>query len=136
MKRWSGAISLVAVLAASLPAIATIPDPETYAYIKSRYSLLLHEGRDGCAYYANPKAIAGRANQRRLPVLLASGVNGGSMCNGMFEFRSLLVDCDTNLITYTDTVGSPADWKSQQYVDPDIIAKVCPLSFQTEKIPQ
>lgn len=130
------AIALSWVALGQSAAIAALPDVETYNFVTRKYSLLMRQSRDGCVFYTDPEFIVARSekpdrsdkNIRQLIVLQTMARDGGSACNGVFQFKYADVNCRTNEITYTDGVGSPASWKTTRYFDPAMSKKICALS--------
>lgn len=116
-------------------AIAALPDVETYNFVTKKYSLLMRQSRDGCAFYADPEFIVARSekpnrtdkNIRQLIVLQTADKNSGSGCSGVFQFLYADVNCRTNQISYTDAIGSPAAWKTNRYSDSAMTKKICAL---------
>jgi hypothetical protein len=85
-----------------------LPDTETYDFVKGKYTSLLDEDRGGCGYYARPEAISQNGEIRELTVLHTAGPSGGTMCNGVFSFKVLRVDCNTAEIpTLTESLLLP-----------------------------
>jgi hypothetical protein len=117
----------VCILTIASPTPAALPDRETYDFVTSRYTLLLEQTRSGCGYYANPDTLYVKGNDRGLLVLLMRGNPGGSLCNGVFEFKNLEVRCKTGEIAYIDRIGSPANWKEEWYSNPGVAKQVCAL---------
>lgn len=114
----------------TLPALAALPDQETYEFVSQRYNLPIENTRGGCTYYANPDTLYQNRNNpaiRGLSVLLMRGEQGGSMCNGVFEFKDLTVNCQTEEVVYSDRIGSPATWNDQPYVNSGLASEVCAL---------
>lgn len=117
----------------SLTAWADGPDRETTEYILKRYTVAVDSTRGGCTIYANPKAVyqGEKANQRVLPVLQIRGELGGTLCNGVFEFKTLEVNCATKQVAYVERIGSPSMWEEPKFYDDDDTAqKVCALPVQ------
>ena len=117
-------------LATTVPARAALPDQETYDFVTERYSLLLENTRGGCSNYANPDTLSQASDNSPLlsvNVLQTRGEVGGSMCNGVFEFKELSVNCQTAEVMYRDLIGSPANWTEQPYQNEDLANKVCSL---------
>ncbi|MBW4443690.1 MAG: hypothetical protein KME10_21155 [Plectolyngbya sp. WJT66-NPBG17] len=116
-------------------AFAALPDVETYNFAIRKYSLLMRQSRDGCAFYADPEFIVARSektngsdkNIRQLIVLQTADKDSGSGCSGVFQFQYADVNCRTNQITYTDAIGSPASWKTDRYSDSAMTKKICAL---------
>ncbi|NJR51865.1 MAG: hypothetical protein HC780_22095 [Leptolyngbyaceae cyanobacterium CSU_1_3] len=48
----------------------------------------------------------------------------------MFRFVWLDVNCQTNLATYTNAIGSPANWHISREIDAETTQKICALSPQ------
>jgi hypothetical protein len=118
----------VAIAALScLPVRAALPSEDVYNSATSQYTLLLHQSRDGCGYYANPKTLSVNGNQRYLSVLLTRGDPGGSACNGVFEFQVLSVNCQAQQVSYSNRIHSPADWVEEWHPDRDVADKVCSI---------
>lgn len=114
----------------TLPSLAALPDQETYEFVSQRYHVSLENTRGGCTYYANPDTLVHDAQNpamQSLTVLLTRGEGGGSMCNGVFEFKNLTVNCQTAEVVYSDRIGSPASWNDQPYVDSNLASQVCAL---------
>jgi hypothetical protein len=130
MQKILTSIAFLSIFAQTLPAIAVFPDPETYQYITKKYNLLLRQGRDGCAYYADPTLVQGDKDMRKLIVLFTEGPNSGTFCRGMFRFVWLDVNCKTNLATYTNAIGSPANWQISRETDAETTQKICAISPQ------
>src|SRR6478672_6158163 len=108
-------LTLLSAIALSLastgPAHAALPDQETYDFVTERYSLLLENTRGGCSNYANPATLSQESDNSPLlsvSVLQMRGEVGGSMCNGVFEFQELSVNCQTGEVMYRNLIGSPA----------------------------
>ena len=119
-------------LASTVPAHAALPDPETYDFVTERYSLLLENTRSGCSNYANPATLSQASDNSPLlsvSILQMRGEQGGSLCNGVFEFKQLSVNCQTAEVMYRDLIGSPANWTEQPYQNEDLASKVCSLLY-------
>lgn len=116
------------LLSVTTPIQAGLPDEETYEYLLKRYSIFLEAMRDGCSRYANPRHVVKKGSTRSLQVLIVRGERGGTLCNGVFRFESLRVDCQTNLVAYDDYIASPANWnESKPYKNPELARRVCSL---------
>ena len=116
------------ILPITQPLQAGLPDRETYEYVTKRYNVFLEATRGGCSHYANAEQITEKGAIRYLPVLVVRGEGGGTLCNGVFEFISLRVDCPNNLVAYNNYIASPANWKeSKPYKDARLSLKVCSL---------
>lgn len=127
-------LTLLAAIALSLaPTIsvrAALPDQETYNFVTERYNLFLEDTRGGCSNYANPTTLAQNSTNPNLlsvRVLQTRGERGGSLCNGVFEFKQLSVNCQTSAVIYSDLIGSPATWAEKPYQNEELAAKVCSL---------
>ena len=131
MKQTFTLLSAIALsFASTVPAHAALPDPETYDFVTERYNLLLENTRGGCSNYANPATLVQDSDNSPLvgvTVLQMRGEPGGSMCNGVFEFKQLSVNCQTAEVMYRDLIGSPANWTEQPYQNEDLANKVCSL---------
>ncbi|HEY9858284.1 MAG TPA: hypothetical protein V6D16_02180 [Candidatus Obscuribacterales bacterium] len=131
MKQTLSLVTAIALsLATTVPARAALPDQETYDFVTERYTLMLEDTRGGCSNYANPATLSQASDNSPLlsvTVLQTRGENGGSMCNGVFEFKQLSVNCQTAEVTYRDLTGSPASWNEQPYQNEDLANKVCSL---------
>jgi hypothetical protein len=121
-------ITAIATLTAS-PVLAAMPDVETYTTATKKYNFLVRTSRDSCTYSADPKfVVAGRVpNVRQLIVLRTQSNKSGSACNGIFDFHYLDVNCQTNQMSFTTAIGSPATWTYDRYTDPDMSKKICAL---------
>ena len=125
-------IPLVAfsILSPSVAAFAAMPDVETYNFVRRKYNLLIRTTRDSCAFYTDPKFVTVNPRQRevrQLIVLQTQSDNGGSACNGIFQFQYADVNCKTNQFSFTTALGSPATWKYDRYSDPAMAKKICAL---------
>ncbi len=137
-------LTLLAVCSQSLSAVASdlrgaqiaaLPDVETYNFVTKKYSLRIRESRDGCVFYTDPEFIVSRSetpnrsdkNIRQLIVLQTQNRNGGTACNGVFQFQYADVNCRTNQIGYTSAIGAPATWKTERYQDSALTRKICAL---------
>ncbi|MEP0870564.1 hypothetical protein NDA01_12195 [Trichocoleus desertorum AS-A10] len=127
-------LTLITAIALSLTSTvsvrAALPDQETYDFVTERYSLLLEDTRSGCSNYANPATLSQASDNSPLltvRVLQMRGEVGGSLCNGVFEFKQLNVNCQTAEVMYRDLIGSPANWTEQPYQNEDLANKVCSL---------
>lgn len=121
-------LSCLASFLPILPGHAALPDQETYDLITSRYHLSLEQTRGGCGYYANPSTLTVNGSQRALTVLHMRGDPGGSACNGIFEFLILSVDCNTNQVSYSDRLASPANWVENWHNNPEVASTVCAMT--------
>ncbi|MDX2215806.1 MAG: hypothetical protein SFY66_21260 [Oculatellaceae cyanobacterium bins.114] len=129
-----GAISLMAIAGilgymGSLPSsYAALPDEETYNFVISRYSLLIQDDTD-CRYYANPSTLVINGDERRIVVLFTRGDRGGSLCNGIFEFQMLRVNCRLGEIVYSPQLDSPANWvhQEQRSINYTVANQICAL---------
>ena len=116
------------ILSLTKPVQAGLPDRETYEYVTKRYNVFLEATRGGCSHYANYEQITEKGATRYLSVLVVRGEGGGTLCNGVFEFISLRVECQNNLVAYNNYIASPANWKeSKPYKDARLSLKVCSL---------
>jgi hypothetical protein len=111
---------------------AALPDQETYDFVTRRYNLLLEETRSGCGYYANPSTLSVTGDERALSVLLMRGPSGGSSCNGLFQFQRLQVRCSTEEVSYSEQIGSPANWEISWYQNNQVAQQICSLPSSTE----
>nr|WP_290226502.1 hypothetical protein [Trichocoleus desertorum] len=131
MKQTLTLVTAIALsLATTVPARAALPDQETYDFVTEHYSLLLEDTRGGCSNYANPGTLSQASDNSPLVsvnVLQMQGEVGGSMCNGVFEFKELNVNCQTAEVMYRDLIGSPANWTEQPYQNEGLANKVCSL---------
>jgi hypothetical protein len=131
MKQTLTLLSAIALsLASTVPAQAALPDQETYDFVTERYTLLLENTRGGCSNYANPATLSQASDNSALlsvTVLQMRGDPGGSLCNGVFEFQRLSVNCQTAEVMYRKLIGSPATWNEQPYQNEDLANKVCSL---------
>jgi hypothetical protein len=118
-----GIVGLVSV-GLALPCTAAYPDRATYEFTIEQYNWFLENTRDGCGYFANPNTLTQSSdspNARELSVLLVRGSPlSGSGCNGIFEFRVLQVNCQTDEVRYaTGNYGEQEDellWKKNETV--------------------
>ena len=123
-----GCFIAILLLPLTKPVNAGLPDRETYKYVTNRYNVFLEATRGGCSHYANPEQITEKNATRYLPVLVVRGEGGGTLCNGIFEFLSLRVDCQKNLVDYNSYIGSPSNWnEAKPYKDTRLALKVCSL---------
>lgn len=113
------------------PSNAALPDQETYDFVIRRYNLLLEETRSGCGYYANPNTLSVTGDERALSVLLMRGPSGGSACNGLFQFQVLQVRCPTEEVSYSEQIGSPANWEASWSQNTQVAQQVCSLPSPT-----
>ena len=131
MKQTLTLVTAIALsLASTVPVRAALPDQETYDFVTERYSLLLEDTRGGCSNYANPATLSQESDNSPLvsvTVLQTRGESGGSMCNGVFEFKQLSVNCQTAEVIYRDLIGSPANWTERPYQNGELANKVCSL---------
>jgi hypothetical protein len=130
----SRAISFVLSIAglcifAGSPAVAGLPDEETYNYVKKRYSLLVDgQRRSDCSRFARPGSVVKEGTTRYLNVLVTRGENDGTICSGAFSFQSLRVDCKTNMVAYMGFIATPFEWRdSTPYENPELARTVCSL---------
>lgn len=115
----------------AFPTQAAFPDAETVKFVTRKYNLFLENTRSGCGYYTNPNTLTRSSENpslRELSVLLMRGETGGTMCNGVFEFWVLTVNCQTSEISYSERIGSPATWTQNFYKNFEVSQKVCALS--------
>jgi hypothetical protein len=128
MKNRFALLAGLAVLGWNLAAIAAPPDPETDALIRQRYDTLLFSSRS-CAYFANPKTIESSGDNRYVWVLNAGTDDTGTVCRGVFRFLWLTVNCQTNMITFTDSAPSLEEQqrKKIEYLDEALSKKVCQM---------
>lgn len=105
---------------------AALPDEETYNFVISHYNLLI-EDETNCGFYANPNTLAINGNERSVVVLHTRGDVGGSMCNCIFEFQVLTVNCRSGEIVYSPQIASPANWaeQEQRYVSRTVANQIC-----------
>lgn len=123
-------LGIAAVFLPFSSAFAALPDAETYNFVTSRYFLLLDERRSGCGFFANPDTLAVDDENRSLLVLQMRSPNGGSACNGVFDFHTLQVRCESQEVSYSSQIGSPATWDESWMVSPTVAEQVCALSSQ------
>jgi len=111
------------------PALAGLPDEETYNYVKKRYSILIDGKRRGdCSRFARPGSVVKEGSSRYLQVLVTRGESDGTICSGAFSFESLRVDCKTSMVAYKDFIATPFDWSdSKPYENPELARTVCSL---------
>ncbi len=121
-------LSAIACLV-QFPALAAMPDVETYTAATKKYNFLVRTTRDSCTYSIDPKfVVAGKEpNVRQLIALRTQGDRSGTACNGVFEFLYADVNCKTTQLSFTNAIGSPATWKYERYTDADMSKKVCAL---------
>lgn len=110
---------------------AALPDPETVEFIRERYSLIIDTQRSGCSYYANPETLGVQGRNRSISVLLMRGPSGGTMCNGVFKFQVLSVQCNSNHVSYSDRIGSPANDEENWVHNPEVARTICSLTPRT-----
>ena len=126
-----GFLCLITGISISLIGIksyATLPDQETYNFVSKQYNLLIHTSRDGCSYYANPQTLKGDNNNRMISVLLTRGdISGGSGCNGVFQFLRLQVRCQTQEISYSEDISSPANFTENWQSNLGVANRICSL---------
>ncbi|MEB3277412.1 MAG: hypothetical protein VKK42_00630 [Lyngbya sp.] len=123
-------LCLIGFLGYAFPSLAAFPDAETVEFVTRKYNVLLENTRSGCGYYANPNTLtvsSQNSSVRELSVLLKPGEISGSMCNGVFEFWVLTVNCQTSEISYSERMGSPANWTQNFYKNLEVSQKVCGL---------
>ncbi|NES64412.1 MAG: hypothetical protein F6K24_03640 [Okeania sp. SIO2D1] len=148
----SGYLGLILTIAVALPSDAAVPDRETFEFIfacfdgwesrvvtqvqrredvnVNKYHLHLQDTRGGCGYYANPNTISQSIENpaiKNLIVLQMRGKPGESMCNGIFNFLRFQVNCNTDEISYSENIGSPANWNENTYISSQIASKICSL---------
>lgn len=109
-----------------LPIQAALPDNETYELVMSRYNILI-EADTECSYYLNPSTLFISGNERAVSVLFTRGELGGSACNGVFEFQVLIVRCNTQEVSFSSQIASPANWTEDWYREPQIAQQICTL---------
>jgi hypothetical protein len=123
------ALSCLASFLPVLPGYAALPDQETQDFVTSRYHMLLQPGgRGGCSYYANPETLRVDGSDRYLTVLFTGGPMDGTICNGFFEFQVLSVDCNTNQVSYSTRLASPANWVENWHNNPTVANTVCAMT--------
>ena len=105
--------------------IAALPDQETYDFVTSKYDLLLEQTRDGCGYYANPDTIAINSDERSVVILMTRGQPGGTACNGVFKFLILSVRCQTEEVSYSERLASPANWQENWHSNAEVAQQIC-----------
>lgn len=111
-----------------IPSQAALPDQETYNFARQKYNLLVQISRGGCSYYANPQTLSIEGNTRILSVLLTRGeTGGGSSCNGIFEFLRLTVRCQSQEISYSEAIGSPANIVEEWQLNEEVTNRICSL---------
>ncbi|MBD2464820.1 hypothetical protein H6G89_27850 [Oscillatoria sp. FACHB-1407] len=112
-----------------IPSHAGLPDAETYDFVMSRYNLPIQDDTD-CRYYANPKTLTINGDERRIIVLFTQGDVNSVMCNGVFEFQVLIVNCRLGEVTYSPQLDSPANWvlQEQRSIDYTVANQICSLS--------
>jgi len=118
------------------PSKAHLPDEETYNFVVKRYTLFVDSTRDGCNRYIRPADVY-KIGPIRYAIALklrtnheATGGNeGGTMCNGVFEFLSLRVDCDRSLISFNPKTASIPNYKEQDEseINSVLARKICML---------
>jgi hypothetical protein len=128
---WSSIGGVALGLALVVPSYAALPDQETFEFVTRRYTLLLEEDRGGCGYYANLDTLTQNGTARTVSVLRMRGESGGSLCNGIFEFKVLSVDCAQGEVSYSDRIGSPATWEEHWHSNLDVAQMICP----TDRLP-
>lgn len=111
----------------SQPVQAALPDQDTYDFVMRRYDTLLTETRSGCGYYANLSTLVVEAETRSLSVLMTLGPSGGTACNGVFEFQVLSVRCDSQEISYSQRLASPANWQESWQQNPQVAELICAI---------
>lgn len=119
---------LAVVVSLVLPgatAIAALPDAETYKFVTSRYKLYIENTRGGCTYLANPQTLSRQGERRSISVLLTRGQDGGSACNGVFEFQQLQVNCNNQQIYYDEQL--PGSEAPRWFSHPVVAQTVCLL---------
>ena len=127
---FSGILTLIVAVMVpiNLPSQAALPDQETYNFVRHKYNLLLQISRGGCSYYANPQTLSVQGNIRVMSVLLTRGDGGGgSACNGIFEFLRLTVRCQSQEISYSDAIGSPANIGEEWQQNLEVANRICSL---------
>lgn len=127
---FSGVLTLLmaVMIPINLQSQAALPDQETYNFVRHKYNLLLQISRGGCSYYANPQTLSVQGNTRVISVLLTRGdVGGGSACNGIFEFLRLTVRCQSQEISYSDAIGSPANMGEEWQQNLEVANRICSL---------
>lgn len=111
--------------------MAALPDESTYEYVTKKYKTLLETTRSGCSRYANTSNVTSVGPVRYLIVLQTRGDNllSGTMCNGVFEFLSLRVDCQLDLVQFNPRHGSYSQHKEQEEarIDKNLSRTVCAL---------
>jgi hypothetical protein len=110
----------------ALPTQAALPDNETYELVMNRYNILI-DAYTECSYYLNPATLSVNGNERAVTVLFTRGELGGSECNGIFEFQVLTVRCNTQEVSFSDQIASPANWTEDWYREPQIAQQICTL---------
>lgn len=110
-------------------------DTAFFDRVRQSYTLFLERGsfeqRQGCSFYANPKTVSGRKNERYVSVLNQAGENDGTICRGVFKFFNLSVRCQTGEISYAEHLGSPATWKENWQKRPQVADRICKLPLRS-----
>jgi hypothetical protein len=128
---WTRAIALLLGISFSVAAgsaYAAYPDEDSLNLAIERYNLLLETDRSSCGYYANPNTlqIFKTVGVRTVSVIrMVNRDRPGTACNGVFEVRSVGVQCDTQEISYTyqPTGTWEPDWQRNE----SVARQVCDL---------
>ena len=117
---------VIELLFGSTIAQAAYPPREIFDLAVKRYSVKLDSDRSSCANYANPNTLQHFGEYQTLSVIqMVDRDSPGSLCNGVFAFKVVRVNCSTSDVSYSNTsIVRPGDQWSKNAA---IAEKVCSI---------